>query len=162
EKVASALASATAADGRTFLYVTTSNFGHDLGDYQGHVTAIDLGSGTQATFNTLCSGITGHLALAPAAPSCADTQSGIWGRPGVVYDADPDRIYLATGNGPFDADLGGQDWSESVLALSPDLMGATGSPLTAPLDSYTPEEYAQLNEDDDDLGVQSPALVPMP
>lgn len=162
EKTASALAFATAADGRTFLYVTTSNFGYDQGDYQGHVTAIDLGSGAQAVFNTLCSDSTAHLALAPQTPSCPDTQSGIWGRPAVVYDADTDRIYIATGNGPFDANLGGHDWSESVLALAPDLKAANGAPLSAPLDSYTPDEFAQLNANDDDLGVQSPVIVPMP
>ncbi|HET7065958.1 MAG TPA: PQQ-binding-like beta-propeller repeat protein, partial [Rudaea sp.] len=44
EKMSSALVFASAADGHTYLYAATSNFGYDLGDYQGHVTAIDLAS----------------------------------------------------------------------------------------------------------------------
>ncbi len=162
EKLASALVFARAASGHAYLYATTSNFGYDLGDYQGHVTAIDLLDGTQSVFNALCSNVATHLASAPTTPSCVDTQAGIWGRPGVVYDANTDRIYASTGNGPFTAAVGGHDWGESVLALSPALQVAAGTPLSMPLDSYTPDEYAQLNSDDDDLGVESPALLPAP
>jgi len=162
EKLASALVFARAASGHAYLYATTSNFGYDLGDYQGHVTAIDLLDGSQAVFNALCSDVAAHLASAPATPSCAQAQAGVWGRPGVVYDASTDRIYASTGNGPFTAAAGGHDWGESVLALSPDLRASAGAPQSMPLDSYTPAEYAQLNADDDDLGVESPALLPAP
>jgi len=162
EKISSALAFATAANGHTYLYATTSNFGYDLGDYQGHVTAIDIGSGAHTVFNALCSDVTSHLATAPATPACADAQAGIWGRPGVVYNAATDRIYIATGNGPFTAAAGGHDWGESVLALAPDLTTSNGARLPMPLDSYTPVEYEQLNIDDDDLGVESPAILPAP
>jgi hypothetical protein len=162
EKISSALVFATAANGRTYLYATTSNFGYDLGDYQGHVTAIDIGSGARTVFNALCSDVTSHLATAPATPACADSQAGIWGRPGVVYNAMTDRIYIATGNGPFTAAVGGHDWGESVLALAPDLATSSGARLPMPLDSYTPVEYEQLNLDDDDLGVESPVILPAP
>ena len=32
-------------------------------------------------------------------PDCAQKQSAVWARPGVVYDAATDKIYAATGNG---------------------------------------------------------------
>ncbi len=162
EKMASALVFANAADGHTYLYATTSNFGYDRGDYQGHVMAIDLASGAQRVFNMLCSNIGEHLAMAPATPSCADAQAGIWGRPGVVYDAFTDRIYLTTGNGPYSPGAGGNSWGESVLSLPPAMTGPDGAALTAPLDSYTPGEYADLNTYDLDLGVESPAILPAP
>ena len=35
-------------------------------------------------------------------PDCRpQTQSAIWARPGVVYNANNDRIYMTTGNGTF-------------------------------------------------------------
>ena len=162
EKISSALAVATAGDGDTYLYATTSNFAYDKGDYQGHVTAINLATGDQAVFNAVCSSTPGHLDAAPAAPNCADTQAGIWGRPGVVYDATNDQIYVTTGNGPYTAATGGDDWGESVLALPPSLRGTNGSELAAPLDSYTPVEYQSLNDADEDLGVESPVVLPAP
>jgi outer membrane protein assembly factor BamB len=162
EKMSSALVFASAADGHTYLYATTSNFGYDRGDYQGHVTAIDLASGAQRVFNMLCSNIGEHLAMAPASPNCADAQAGIWGRPGVVYDAFTDRIYITTGNGPYAPGGLGRSWGESVLSLPPALTGPGGAALSAPLDSYTPGEYADLNSYDLDLGVESPAILPAP
>ena len=162
EKMSSALSFATAADGHTYLYATTSNFAYDRGDYQGHVTAIDLASGAQRVFNMLCSDIAEHLAAAPAGPNCAAAQAGIWGRPGVVYDASTDRIYLTTGNGPYSPGTAGHSWGESVLSLPPALAGTDGAALTAPFDSYTPDEYAELNSYDLDLGVESPAILPAP
>lgn len=162
EKMSSALVFASAADGHTYLYATTSNFGYDRGDYQGHVTAIDLASGAQRVFNMLCSNIGEHLAMAPASPNCADAQAGIWGRPGVVYDAFTDRIYLTTGNGPYSPGGLGHSWGESVLSLPPAMTGPGGAALSAPLDSYTPDEYADLNSYDLDLGVESPAILPAP
>jgi outer membrane protein assembly factor BamB len=84
--------------------------------------------------------------------------SGIWGRPGVVFDEQLNRIYAATGNGLFDANTsGGFEWGDSVLALHPD---GTGSGMGWPVDSYTPGTFAQLYSDDWDLGSTSPAIVP--
>jgi hypothetical protein len=129
EKGSSALTFVTAADGNTYLYATTSNMDNDLGDYQGHVTAIDLATGAQNVFNTLCSDQHVHFAAAPATPACGYRKSGIWGRPGVTYDAANDRIHLTTGNGSYSGNMGGNNWGESVLALTPSLLGADGHAL---------------------------------
>jgi outer membrane protein assembly factor BamB len=134
--------------------VTTSSYG-DAGDYQGHLTTINLTSGTQHVFNALCSDkVDVHFAAAPSAPDCHVRGGGIWARAGVVYVRETDRIYLTTGNGPFAPAR--HAWGESVLALHPDGTGVRGTPL----DSYTPANYAALNATDHDMGSTAPALVP--
>ena len=58
------------------LYVTHGGYIGDGGDYQGHVTTINLATGAQVVFNTLA-------AIADARDldngDCATRQSGIWG-----------------------------------------------------------------------------------
>jgi outer membrane protein assembly factor BamB len=154
EKESSALGVDTARNGSRYLYVTTSSYG-DAGDYQGHLTTINLTSGTQHVFNALCSDkVDVHFAAAPSAPDCHVRGAGIWARAGVVYVRETDRIYLTTGNGPFAPAR--HAWGESVLALHPDGTGVRGTPL----DSYTPANYAALNATDHDMGSTAPALVP--
>jgi hypothetical protein len=157
EKGSSALAIAV-ANGSTFLYAVHGGYPGDNGDYQGHVTVIDLGSGTQKVFNAMCSDQPVHFERSPASPSCPGVRSAIWARPGVVYDTGTNRIYVATGNGSYSGNAGGHDWSETVLALNPDGSGAGGLPL----DSYTPAEYPALDGSDADLGSAAPALLPAP
>ena|SRR5689334_1063218 len=157
EKASSALAIAQ-ANGSTFLYVVHGGYPGDNGDYQGHITAIDLGTGAQRIFNAMCSDQPIHFARVPASPSCAGVRSAIWARPGVVYHAATNRIYLATGNGGYTGSNGGHDWSESVVALDPDGSGAGG----VPLDTYTPAEFQALDDSDADLGSAAPAILPVP
>jgi outer membrane protein assembly factor BamB len=157
EKGSSALAIAT-ANGSTYLYVMHGGYPGDNGDYQGHVTAIDLATGAQKVFNAMCSDQAVHFASAPASPSCAGVRSAVWARPGVVYDAPTNRIYLATGNGAYSGNAGGHDWSETVIALAPDGSGAGA----APLDSYTPVEFSSLDATDADLGSVAPVIFPSP
>ena len=78
-----------------------------------------------------------------------------WGRPGATFDAVTGHVYVATGNGHYDASLGGFDWGDSVVALAPDGIALLGDPL----DSYTPENYQFLDDDDRDLGSGSLAIV---
>lgn len=48
-------------------------------------------------------------------------QAGIWAAGwGPVTDANGD-VYFSTGDGPFDGDLGGEDWAQSVLEMTPSL-----------------------------------------
>ena len=162
EKGSSALAFATAADGHTYLYATTSNIIDDAGDYQGHITSIELSSGAQTVFNALCSNQPIHLGHGDDAADCASEQAGIWSRPAAIYDAANDRIYVTTGNGPYTGNIGGSEWGESVLALSPSLRDSTGESLTQPLDSYTPSQFDALNAGDLDLGVSAPTILPVP
>jgi hypothetical protein len=157
EKATGALAIATAASGATYLYVAHGGYRDDQGDYQGHVTAINLATGTQNVFNMLCSDKLVHLLFSPDEPSCPSRRAAIWAKDGVIYDDVTDRIYMATGNGPFDANTGGHNWGDSVLALNPD---GTGSGGGSPMDSYTPTEFAALETNDQDLGSTGPAILP--
>lgn len=178
DRGASGLTIATAADNATYLYSVTSSY-YDTGDYQGHLTAIDLSGGTQNVFNAQCSDLAIHFVDdgitsgasqndCPQIPSPLEGQtanSGIWGRPGATYDALTDRVYIATGNGLFDPhnDLGnGIDWGDSVLALHPDGTGSAPASSGLPVDSYTPIDDASLYQNDADLGSTSTAILPAP
>ncbi len=143
EKESSAL---NIANGR--LYVTTSGYIGDAPPYQGHIVTVDLQTGAEQVFNSLCSNLTQLL----TASDCVSEQSGIWARGGAVIDPVTGDIFVATGNGPYDANQGGADYGDSILRLAPD-----GSRL---LDSFTPEDYQRLNTNDLDLGSMAPALLP--
>jgi uncharacterized repeat protein (TIGR01451 family) len=157
EKGSSALAVATDRNGTSYLYVSSGGYPGDAGDYQGHVTAINLATGAQNVFNTNCSDHTAHFVLG-GSPDCASVQTAVWARAGVVYDSINNRILLATGNGVYDAHTGGHNWGDSILAINPD---GTGSGVGGtPLDSYTPTEFQTLQDRDDDLGSTTPAILP--
>jgi hypothetical protein len=160
EKGASALSFAVSG-GKTYLYVVNDGYIGDGGDYQGHLTAIDLATGTQKVFNTLCSDVEIHMVPngTPGTTGCSERQSGIWGRPGATYDAVTERIYITTGNGLFNANTGGLHWGDSVLALNPD---GSGRGAGLPMDSYTPTNYNQLDGQDIDLGSASLSILPVP
>ena len=156
EKCTGALATATARNGTSYLYAATGGYSADGGDYQGHVTAINLADGTQNVFNTLCSDQAVHFVQSPGAPDCSARRSAIWAKDSVIYDDATDRIYMTTGNGNFDANTGGHNWGDSVFALNPDGTGLSGGPL----DSYTPTNYDNLDRGDVDLGSTGPAILP--
>ena len=157
EKESPALAVATVASGATYLYVPNGGYPGDAGDYQGHITAIDLATGAQKVFNADCSDQTVHF-VKLGTPDCAHVQNAIWARSGVVYDADIDKIFMATGNGDYDGNAGGHDWGDSVFALHPDGTGSGGLPV----DSYTPTEFQHLEDVDADLGSTAPAILQPP
>jgi len=139
----------------TFLYSATSSW-NDVDDYQGHVTAINLGSGSSQVYNAVCSDLHIHFTYNGTAgiDDCANQHSGIWAHGGITYSPYSNRIFVSTGNGVFD---GRHNWGDSVLALSPDGSGGNDG---APLDSYTPTEYQSLAIYDVDLGSTSVALLP--
>jgi outer membrane protein assembly factor BamB len=154
EKDASAL---NLANG--YLYAVTSGYFGDQGPYDGHVVAVRLSDGRGRVFNSLCSDV--HRLLLDRSydqaseASCPRVTSGIWARAGAVVDPDPSmhgRVYVATGNGAFDAASGGTDYGDSVLALAAD-----GSRLE---DSFTPSNFAELQNGDADLGSSAPAMLP--
>ena len=154
EKGSPALSIATAAGGTSYLYVANGGYPGDNGDYQGHITAINLSDGTQKVFNAMCSDQTVHFVEMPGTPDCADVQTAIWARPGVVYNPDTNRIYMSTGNGTFDP--ASHYWGDTDFALNPDGTGTSGNPL----DSYTPTNFASLQASDTDLGSTAPVLLP--
>lgn len=160
ERVAGGLTIA-ASGATTYLYVVTnSNF--DVGDYQGHLTTIDLSSGAQNVFNTLCSDNPTHLDHTSNNCAWPSTDypggSGIWGRGGATFDLDTNRVYITSGNAWFDANVGGHNWGDTILSLLPDGAGAFGLPD----DNYTPSDYLDLFGGDLDLGSFSLAILPVP
>ncbi|MEP7284133.1 MAG: hypothetical protein ABI947_00030 [Chloroflexota bacterium] len=160
ERAATALSIATAKSGISYLYVTKDGYNipypNDPGDYQGHVTIINLGDGTQKVFNVVCSNLSVHLAEKPKRPACNQESSGIWGRGGVVYNPDTDKIYVTTGLGRFSP--GNYAWSDSVLAFKPDGTGL----YRGPIDSYTPTDYRELIDKNQSLGSSAPLILPVP
>ena len=181
EAESGALTIATTYGGATYLYATFAGapWLPDFSgyDYQGHITAINLSTGSQITFNVACSnqGSVHFVKNSPnppvtVTPDCtqqwftnngstlADGDGGIWARGGPTYDPANNRIYVSTGNGLFDANNGGYDWSDSVLALP----AALDFALLQPLDSYTPTNYVDMMYHDIDLGATGVTLIPAP
>lgn len=153
EKTSSALAIATATSG-TYLYVTSGGYPGDNGDYQGHVTAINLSTGVQNVFNTQCSDQSTHFFEQPSSPDCAAKQSAVWARGGVVYDAALNEIFFVTGNATFAPSS--HEWGDTLLAVHPDATSSGG----VPIDSYTPASFQHLQDIDLDLGSTEPGLFP--
>ena len=159
EKCSPPLSVAVTNSGAQYLYVANGGYPGDAGDYQGHITAINLATGAQHVFNTQCSDQTVHFAESPGTPDCSNgVQSAVWARPAVLYSSELDKIFFATGNATYNANTGGHDWGDSVLATHSDGTG-TGS-NGQPLDSYTPVEFQTLQNNDADLGSTAPALLP--
>lgn len=158
EKNSGDLTIATDASNTTYLYSVNGGNNGDQGDYQGHVTGVNLATGAQNVFNVNCSEQTVHFVKnpGPGQSDCSQVQSAIWSREGVAYSAATDKIYMATGNGPYIPNMTGRSWGDSILALRPD---ATGT-MTGPIDAYTPSNYASLRSSDADLGSTGPALLP--
>ena len=156
EKGSSALSIVADKQGHHYLYVTHAGYPGDGGDYQGHVTIIDLVDGKQHVINALCMTQADTQFEPPdAQPDCSEQQAGIWARSGVVYDPDMDRIYVSTGNGAFDPEAG--NWGDSVLAFHPN---GSGVNIGNPLDSYTPANADEMNDTDSDLGSAEPTILP--
>jgi outer membrane protein assembly factor BamB len=128
--------------------VTTGGYIGDAPPYQGKVVAIDRETGRIVhVVNSLCSAR--RRIITPA--SCSASGSAIWGRAGAVVDPKTKRIYVTTGNGTFN---GRTDWGDSVLELAP-----AAARLRR---HYTPQNQAQLQGIDGDLGSTAPALLPPP
>lgn len=93
-----------------------------------------------------------QVAAFNASPDADD--SGIWaGDTGPA--ADPaGNIFVATGNGRFDAVSGGRDYGDSLLKL-----GLAGPQLLV-RDYFTPFNQQELDAEDKDLGSGGPLLLP--
>ncbi len=95
-------------------------------------------------------GVLHQVAIFCASPNKG--ASAIW-QSGNGPAADPaDNIYLATGNGEFNLNTGGQDAGNTVLKL------ALRSGALVRLDYFTPFDQADLNANDLDLGAGGPIL----
>jgi hypothetical protein len=122
------------ADGLVYL---TWGSSCDIGPYHGWVMAYDAHTLKQrAVFN--------------ASPDADD--SGFWaGDTGPAADEEG-NLFLATGNGRFDAAKGGRDYGDSLLQL-----GGQSLKLT---DYFAPFNVDKLDVDDHDLGSGGPVLLP--
>lgn len=82
------------------------------------------------------------------------TDAGIWmSGGGLATDASGD-IYLATGNGTFDASTGGPDYGDSFIRLTP-----AGKSFTVNT-YFTPSDQSSLSSADQDLGSGAMLLLP--
>ena len=128
------------------ILVTTGGYIGDQPPYQGHVVALEAGSGrVLGVFNALCS----EQADLQRPDTCPESGAAIWARSGVVVDPATGNLLVATGDGKWD---GHRYWGDSVLMLSPD----AGRLLQA----WTPRTYAELESGDVDLGSTAPAILP--
>jgi outer membrane protein assembly factor BamB len=128
------------------LLVTTGGYIGDQPPYQGHVVALNAGSGrVLGVFNALCS----EQAGLQRPDSCPESGAAIWARAGVVVDPATGNLLVATGDGKWD---GRRHWGDSVLMLSPDARKL--------LQNWTPRSQAELESGDVDLGSTAPAILP--
>ncbi|MGB2954135.1 MAG: PQQ-binding-like beta-propeller repeat protein [Gaiellaceae bacterium] len=130
---------------RGLVLVGTGGYLGDAPPYQGHVVAVDAGTGHIVhVWNSLCSDQ--HALLVPS--RCAESDSAIWGRAGVVVVPATGDLLVATGNGRFD---GRRYWGDSVLLLTPN--------ASRLLRNWTPRNQAALNSGDVDIGSTAPVLL---
>jgi len=81
-------------------------------------------------------------------------QGGIWmGGVGPAVDS-AGSLYLTTGNGYFDANVGGIDYGDSILRLT------WSTPFPGVADYFTPWDQAMLNSHDQDVASGGVLLLP--
>jgi outer membrane protein assembly factor BamB len=130
---------------RGHVIAVTGGYIGDATPYQGHVAILDAQSGKLLhVWNSLCSDEPGLLNPS----SCNGQRSAIWGRAGAVIDPATGNIFVATGNGTYD---GKTNWGDATIELNPD--------ATEMLGNYTPENNAELDQHDLDVGSTSPILL---
>jgi PA14 domain-containing protein/K319-like protein len=76
---------------------------------------------------------------------------GIWQSGGGLTADAIGNLYALTGNGSFNGDVGGRNFGNSFIKVSP-----TGTLL----DWFTPFNWSFLNATDEDLGIQNALLIP--
>ncbi len=82
-----------------------------------------------------------------------DKQSGIWASDTGPAADQSGNIFVATGNGKFDAPQGA-DYGDTLLKLSLE------NRALAVRDYFTPSDQAELNKADNDLGSGGPLILP--
>ena len=124
------------------VYLAASSLG-DSGPYHGWVLGYSAATGVLQQTGVWVSTPNGSM-------------GGIW-QDGAGLSADSDgNIYFTTGNGTFDVDTGGVDYSESAVKLTP-------NPVTGALslaDFFTPYDQATLNTYDWDLSSAGLTILP--
>ncbi len=119
------------------VYVAFGSEG-DLGQWHGWLFAFDA-----STLNL--------LSVFCTTPNGSD--GAVWQGGGGLAADSLGNIYFTTGNGTFDANIGGSDYSDSVLKIKLQTSGL------AVLDYFTPYDQAVLAFNDEDLGSGGPLLL---
>ena len=81
-------------------------------------------------------------------------EGGIWMAGGGPSSDNNGNIFIAAGNGTFDANNGGKDYGSSAFRMT---VSSTGLALA---DSFTPADFSSLNAGDQDMGTGAVALLP--
>jgi len=135
------------------LYMTLSGDNHDDDWYNGHIVSVNLATGETQFWNSLCSNK--RTLLRQSDCTIADRNgAGIWSRGAAVEEPLDGSIYLAMGNGLFNAS--GYYWADSIVRLRAGLPNVSN----VILDSYTPSDYLNMQTKDYDLGSTAPAILP--
>ncbi len=110
----------------------------DVGDYHGWVMAYDAQTLRQkSAFNT----------------SPDSKESGVWQSDTGPAADEAGNVFIATGNGKFDA-TNGRDYGDTLLKLGSDKRKLVVR------DYFTPHDEAVLSKQDNDLGAGGPILLP--
>jgi len=113
---------------------------HDLGNYRGWLLGYDASTlplNPNMVFDVTPGGL----------------QGGIWQSGGGPSADANHNVFVATGNGSFDANLGANDYGDSFLRLN------TAGGLSV-ADYFSPCDQAALSTADQDLGSSAPVLLP--
>ncbi|MBI1747422.1 MAG: PQQ-binding-like beta-propeller repeat protein [Acidobacteria bacterium] len=121
------------------VYVPFGGYAGDCGDYHGWVVGIQKANPQAPQLYYRTPGIGPHVG------------SGIWSSGGFPADEDG-NLYPATGNS-FNAPA--LDYSNSVLRLRPNLSFSETA-----RDFFTPSNWVDLNDADDDLGSSTAIIIP--
>lgn len=151
-KASSQLTIGTAKDGTSYLYA--SNEGN------GHVTTINLATGTQHVFSLTCSNRPDLHFGAPGAPNdCAVKGANPWSR-APSYDPALERLFQMGGTNNGTTWVPGKVWRQSWVALPPDGSTRVSGGLGWPVDSYTPANWASSVKSDQDIGSGGLLILP--
>ncbi|HEV3357994.1 MAG TPA: PQQ-binding-like beta-propeller repeat protein [Pseudonocardiaceae bacterium] len=151
-KSASQLTIGTAANGVSYLYA--SNSAH------GHITTVDLATGSQHVFNLGCANHPDVHFGSPGQPNtCKVNGPEPWSR-GPSYDPNLNRLYQMGGTNNGTTWVPGQVYRQSWVALPPDGSTTLRAGGGYPLDSYTPTNWAASVKSDQDIGSGGLLILP--
>ena len=151
--------SATLANGTTLTFNGQSQWSRTSLGYSNNQIYVGIGSHCDNNSGSISGwmlGYTKKLALKAAfhtieTPASTELASIWMAGFAPAFDASGD-IFFSTGNGNYNLHQHGQDYGESVLSLTPSLSRVKTS--------FTPSNYADLNNSDIDIGSGGVMLIP--
>ncbi|HEY4459048.1 MAG TPA: PQQ-binding-like beta-propeller repeat protein [Pseudonocardiaceae bacterium] len=151
-KSASQLTIGTASNEVSYLYA--SNSGH------GHITTVDLATGSQHVFNLGCADHPDVHFGSPGQPNtCTVNGPEPWSR-APSYDPALNRLFQMGGTNNGTTWVPGKVWRQSWVALPSDGSTAMRSGGGYPVDSYTPTNWAATVKSDQDIGSGGMLILP--